>query len=135
MAQLILNPNPARIVGHATGTASTNQPNLVEGRELSGPYGVAVDLSSGAVFVADTGNNRVLGWSSLANLRNGMAADIVLGQRDRYSTSQLGPGSGFNIGLAFPVGLAVDASGNLYVADAGNNRICLLYTSPSPRDS
>jgi uncharacterized protein (TIGR03437 family) len=129
MAQLILNPNPARIVGHPTVTASTNQPNLVEGRELSGPYGVAVDASSGAVFVADTGNNRVLGWSSLANLRNGMAADIVLGQRDKYSTSQQGPGSGFNVGLAFPVGLAVDASGNLYVADAGNNRI-LRYPRP-----
>lgn len=123
MAQLILNPNPARIIGHPTGTAASSQPNLVEGREFSEPYGVAVDPSSGAVYVADTGNNRVLGWASAANLRNGMPADIVLGQRDKYSTSPQGPSTGFSTGLAFPVGLAVDASGNLYVADAGNNRV------------
>jgi len=124
--QLVLNPTPARIAGHATAQLYSGAPNLVEGRELSAPQGVAVDMSSGApgpVYVADTGNNRVLAWASAAALQNGMPADIIIGQRDRYSTSPQGPSTGFSSGLAFPVGLAVDASGNLYVADCGNNRV------------
>ena len=39
-----------------------------------------------------------------------------------------------DIGLKGPVGVAVDSDGLIYIADHDNNRVCLLYTSPSPRD-
>jgi hypothetical protein len=84
-AQLTLNPNPSRVIGQTKILLSSTQPNLVEGRELAGPSGVAVDLSSGspgAIYVADTGNNRVLAWKSATNFTDGAMADAVIGQKD-----------------------------------------------------
>ncbi len=43
-----LNVMPSRIVGHPTpeqNTIASGNPNLVEGRELYYPYGIAVDTS------------------------------------------------------------------------------------------
>src|SRR5215469_14664939 len=45
---------------------------------LSGPAGVAVD-SAGHLYVADSINNRVLGWSSASAFANGDAASLVIG--------------------------------------------------------
>ncbi|MCX6637102.1 MAG: hypothetical protein NT090_18760, partial [Acidobacteria bacterium] len=130
-AQLTLNPNPSRMIGQARLTFSGDQMNLVEGRELNGPMAVAIDTSStpAAVYVADLGNNRVLGWRDAANFANGAMADVVVGQRDRYSTRPLGPGTDLNSGLHWPTGVAVDKAGRLFVLDAGNNRI-LRFTRP-----
>ena len=70
-----------------------------------GPRGIAVD-AQGRVFVADTGNKRILVYDADGNFitqigDEGMAA----GQFEE------------------PVGLAVDPQGNLYVADTWNQRI------------
>jgi hypothetical protein len=67
-AQLTLNPNPSRMIGQVRLTFSGDQMNLVEGRELNGPMAVAIDASStpAAIYVADLGNNRVLGWRDSA---------------------------------------------------------------------
>ena len=133
-AQLTLNPNPARVVGQPKTLLTSSQPNLVEGRELANPGGLAVDMSSGfpgALYVADTGNNRVLAWKSATGFGNGAPADAVIGQRDRYTTLAQGPSSGFSSGLYAPTAVAVDGQGNLYVADSGNNRIIRF---PRPLD-
>jgi uncharacterized protein (TIGR03437 family) len=124
-AQLILNPNPSRMIGQVRLQFSGDQLNLVEGRELNTPQAVAIDSTSTpvAVYVADTGNNRVLGWRDAANFANGAMADVVIGQRDFISTLPLGPSGGLNSGLRMPTGVAVDRSGRLFVLDAGNNRI------------
>jgi uncharacterized protein (TIGR03437 family) len=129
--QARLNPNPSRVVGHPQIRLMTDQPNLVEGRELNTPRAVAVDTSVNppALFVADTNNNRVLGFRNASNFENGVPADLVIGQRDRFSTGALGPGTSLSSGLAAPAALAVDAAGRLYVVDAGNNRI-LRYPRP-----
>jgi uncharacterized protein (TIGR03437 family) len=104
-------------------------PNLVEGRELYAPYGMAFDtsVSPPIIYVADTGNNRVLAWKNSTGFNSGQSADLVIGQTDQYSTGA--DGSGPSSGLSAPTGLAVDKSGNLYVADSGNNRI-LRYPQP-----
>jgi uncharacterized protein (TIGR03437 family) len=125
-AQLILNPNPSRMIGQVRPLQFRgDQMNLVEGRELNNPQAVAIDTTSTpvAVYVADTGNNRVLGWRDAANFANGAMADIVVGQRDLISTLPLGPGTTLTSGLRAPTGIAVDGSGRLFVLDAGNNRI------------
>lgn len=118
------NPVPSRAVGHATLQLVSGAPNLVEGRELNSPVGVAVDtsVSPPVLYVADTGNNRVLVWRN-ARAANGSKADIVVGQNNFFTTSPLGPGTSSSVGLRAPTGLAVDRRGNLYVVDSGNNRI------------
>lgn len=126
-----LSPIPARTYGHARQTLNTTEANLVEGRELNTPSGVAVDTSSVSpiTYVADTGNNRILFWRN-ARSANAQMADGVIGQRDLVTTFAGGPGTGISIGFRSPTGLAVDRSGNLYVADTGNNRI-LRFPRPT----
>lgn len=131
----IFNPAPSRIVGQSVlqqiGVLTATAPNLVEGREFNGPQAVALDTSTTPpiLYVADTGNNRVLAWKDATAFNKGNFADKVIGQRDFLSTSPKGPGSDLSTGVAAPDALAVDKHGNLYVLDAGNNRI-LRYPPP-----
>jgi uncharacterized protein (TIGR03437 family) len=128
--QVTLNPNPTRVLGHPQLALRTANPNLVEGRELYSPQALAIDRTANPphLYVADTGNNRVLGWRDATQVVNGALADIVIGQKDKFTTFGQGPGGEIN-GLSVPTAVAVDSSGNVFVADSGNNRI-LRYPSP-----
>jgi uncharacterized protein (TIGR03437 family) len=103
--------------------------NMVQGVELNGPGGVALDSRGGQlhIYIADTGNSRVLAWLDVSSYQIGDAPTLVLGQPGpQYSTTQ---GIGVK-GFTTPLGLAVDPNnGNLYVADTGNNRI-LRFPAP-----
>ena len=111
--------------------------------------GAASD-SSGHLYVADAGNNRVLGWKNAAKLGSGVPADIVIGQPDAFTASCNTGRSGLcfcvpsipdqtfnftsNLCEPGPFGewggaVAVDTAGNLYVADVDNNRV-LEYSAP-----
>jgi uncharacterized protein (TIGR03437 family) len=138
-AQIIFNPAPSRIVGQAVlqqGVLTAIAPNLVEGRELNNPQAVALDTSvtPPILYVADFGNNRVLAWKDASGFTKGDYADLVIGQRDLLSTSPEGPNADLSTGLASPVGLTVDKHGNLYVIDAGNNRV-LRFPAPFAQSS
>ncbi len=104
--------------------------NLIDGIGLFNPESVAVDtsVSPNRLYVADTDNSRVLGYKNVNTFVNGGAADLVIGQPDFLSgacnTAGLGASS-----LCNPFGIAVDGSGNLYVADQNNNRV-LEYNTP-----
>jgi uncharacterized protein (TIGR03437 family) len=130
-ASVRLNQEATRVLGHVKRDIVTASPNYVEGRELTTPQGLTFDTSSTTpiLYVADTGNNRVLAWRNPLAAANGAPADLVIGQRDRFQTSRNGPGTTFTTGLNAPTGVAVDAQGNLYVADANNNRI-LRFPKP-----
>ena len=131
----IFNPAPSRIAGQAVlqqqGILSATAPNLVEGREFNSPQALAIDnsVTPPILYVADTGNNRILAWKNASAFSKGNFADKVIGQRDFLSTAAQGPGSNLSTGLGAPDALAVDKSGNLYVVDARNNRI-LRYPAP-----
>src|ERR1700676_2125684 len=96
-AQTVFNPVPSRIVGQpalqGTGVLTMTAPNLVEGRELWFPESLAVDSSvtPPILYVADTLNNRVLGWKNASAFQKGDYADLVIGQRDKFSTNGKGP--------------------------------------------
>jgi hypothetical protein len=97
-------------------------PNLVDARGLFTPHTVAIDasVSPNRVYVADADNNRVLGWKNAASFANGAPADLVIGQPD-FISSDCNGASGSS--LCNPAAAAVDASGNLYVADSSNSRV------------
>ena len=131
---------PVKVLGDPNfiGTAAnpvaydSSGPNWVEGRELNSPLGIALDnsVSPPIVYIADTGNNRVLAFHYSTQLTAGAPADLVLGQPDRFTNLPQGPnGASLTTGLRAPSGLAVDSAGNLYVADSGDNRI-LRYPKP-----
>lgn len=132
-AQITLNPTPTRVIGQDSIQINNLNPNLVEGREFFAPQGIALDTSTNppALYVADTSNNRVLGFHNAASFANGQKADLVLGQPDFDTTLAGGPGvsSTNTTGLTLPTGLAVDSRGNVYVVDSGNNRI-LRFPQP-----
>ena len=83
------------------------------GAQLSGPQGVAVD-GAGNVYIADTGNSRVREVS-------GGTINTVAGS----GTPGFGGDGGAATGakLYSPVGLALNANGDLYIADVNNSAI------------
>ena len=125
---------------------SRNSANIVEGRELwtyagtdtqnfANGGGVIVDSSSNPprLYVADTYNNRILGYRDARQVRPNDPADIVIGQNDFVRTLVNAPFNNADTwtdsGLFRPTGLAVDTNGDLYVADTGNARV-LRFPSP-----
>ncbi|WP_345630159.1 NHL domain-containing protein [Rugosimonospora acidiphila] len=81
---------------------------------LNHPEAVAVN-AQGDVYIADTYNNRVLRVTS-----RGQVFDVAGIGRAGYSGDR---GLGVLASLNMPTGLALDAKGNLYIADSGNNLI------------
>jgi uncharacterized protein (TIGR03437 family) len=118
-----------------------NSVNRVEGREFQflrgggGEAGVVVDTRSDPprLYVADTLNNRVLGFRDARAVRPGDKADLVIGQPDLLQTQCNYPANSLDrptaSSLCRPVGLALDREGNLYVADAANGRV-LRFAQP-----
>jgi len=82
------------------------------GAMLSHPVGMAID-GAGNIFIADNGNNRIRKVSTSGIITTVAGGGSVLGDGGPATSAM------FN----GPVGVAVDATGNLYITDAGNQRI------------
>lgn len=90
------------------------------GAKLSLPTGVAVD-SVGNLFIADSGNRRVRTVTS-----DGVIRPLVGNGAFQFAGDG---GQGADAVLNSPASVALDRSGNLFIADSGNNRIRKLTTS------
>lgn len=109
-----------------TGIVTTLAGNGIQGSvnaidslsSFNGPTGLVVD-ASGNVFVADNNNNRIREIGT-----NGMVTTVA-------GSDSIGLVDGPGTASAFfnPTGLTLDPSGNIYVADAGNNLIRLISSS------
>jgi uncharacterized protein (TIGR03437 family) len=122
-----LSPSAYRVLGQLD--FRMDGVNMVQGVEFSAPAAVALDARGGQthIYIADFGNSRVLVWADVASYQLGDAPALVLGQPGPQYSNPLGIGVK---GFAGLTALAVDpATGNLYVADTGNNRV-LRFASP-----
>jgi sugar lactone lactonase YvrE len=108
-----------------------NSPNHVDPTGLDAPGAIAIDMSAtpNHLYVVDTNNNRVLGYTNAATFTNNAPANLVIGQLDFYSSGANQNSSPGASTLSGPLAAIVDASGNLFVADGGNNRV-LEYANP-----
>jgi sugar lactone lactonase YvrE len=88
---------------------------------LSNPYDVAVD-ASGDMYIADTSNCRIRMVTKSTGIITTVAGDGSIWYR-----GDGGPAT--SAGLGYPRGVAVDASGNIYIADTSNYCIRLVTRS------
>ena len=89
--------------------------------ELSDVHGVAVD-SKGNVYIADTFNARVRILSPPGAIATPTGTINTFAGNGTYGYSGDG-GLATNAELTQPAGLAVDSSGNVYIADYGNSTV------------
>jgi sugar lactone lactonase YvrE len=102
---------PAGTVSTLAGSTSGTADGDGAAAQFNSPRGVAVDVS-GNVYVADAGNHRIRKITPTGTV------STVAG-----STSGVTDGDVATAKFNEPAGLAVDASGNIYVADDANERI------------
>lgn len=109
----------------------TGDPRVPGQKTLRGPEGVWIQ--NGKLFVADTGNDRVLIWNSIPR-SNFQAADVVLGQANFGTGAQqdltkapLNPQANT---LLTPVSVSSDGQ-RLYVTDLGYNRVLIWNGIPT----
>jgi uncharacterized protein (TIGR03437 family) len=86
------------------------------------PSDVTVD-SSGSLYIADTRAFRVL------KVSNGVISTVAGNGTDGFSGDN-GPAT--TAQLSYPTGVAVDASGDVFIADSNNDRIRILTPSKAP---
>jgi len=95
----------------AFGSGCANGPALTA--QLNGPGGVAVDLH-GNVYIADTGDY------CIRKVSGGTITRVAGTGAPLYSGDT---GQAVNAAIGFTMSVAVDTNGNVYIADAGNERI------------
>jgi len=102
---------PSGIISTVAGGGSGGDGGPATNAWLNGPTGVAVD-AAGNIYIAEYGNNRIRKVSP-----SGIISTVAGGG----SGGDGGPATGAS--LYVPTGVAVDATGYLYIAEYGNNRI------------
>ena len=98
-------------------TSNTSNNEGISANCISGPYGVTGD-STGGIYVADAFNSRVLHYPA-----GSTTADRVYGQGGSFTTNTANNGGISANSLFFPIGVAVDSAGGLYVGDSANKRV------------
>ncbi|MFY0593159.1 SMP-30/gluconolactonase/LRE family protein, partial [Roseivirga sp.] len=101
----------AGVVSILAGGSSGSTDGSGAAAKFQNPNGLAVDLS-GNIYVADGNNN------SIRKITPAGVVSTLAG-----GTNGTADGSGTSAHFNYPTGVAVDASGNVFVADRYNNRI------------
>lgn len=107
--QVVEIPANGAVLDSSAQTVVVSSASLLAGSALNRPSGLTVDLA-GDLYIADTGNNRVVYLPRLNNWNANQAVTV---------------GSG----LSSPLATAVTPSGLVYIADSGNGK---LYSVPYP---
>ncbi|MEI6783873.1 MAG: immunoglobulin domain-containing protein, partial [Verrucomicrobiota bacterium] len=98
------------------GGAATNA-------SLRNPYGVTLD-GFGNLYIADTSNNRIRKVDT-----NGIITTVAGNGTPTFAGDG---GAPTNASVPYPTGVAVDAVGNLYIAEYSDNRIRKVFPPAGP---
>ena len=113
--------------GVVTTLAGQVSGGLVDGTgaaaKFNYPQGLAVD-SSGNIYVADTLNHAIRKVTT-----SGVVTTIAGGGTTTYGQSGYVDANGKTARFKNPMGVTVDSTGNVYVADSANNRIRNIATN------
>lgn len=115
------------VIGQSSFTASASNGGSTgaSAATLNSPLGNVASNGS-VMFIADTANNRVLGYNSVPS-SNGASADFVLGQSDFSGKDSATTASG----MSAPVSVFISSDNQLVVADSQNNRVLIWKTLPT----
>jgi len=111
---------PAYTIDTVAGSSTVGDGGSATHASLSDAEGVTVD-AAGNVFIADANDHRIRKISTDGTIST-LAGDGFPGFR-----GDGGPASAARLNT--PYGIAVDAAGNIYIADLGNNRIRKIDTA------
>ncbi len=112
--------NITTVAGNGNCCSALGDGGAATSATLNAPNGVAVD-SAGNLYIADTSNSRVRIVTTAGTITTfaGTGSGGYSGDGGAATSAQ----------LLWPDGVALDSTGNLYVADSGNNRIRKVDTS------
>lgn len=109
------NGNITTFAGDPIAGKLTNETQAAEAL-FNKPYGLVIDQEKNLLYVADTGNNRVVRIDILSGV-----ASTVAGTGSSSSSGD--GGSALDAGISAPSILGLDTNGNLLITDAGANSI------------
>ena len=111
------------------GATSPDATTLSAPRDVLLSSDFTLPVGAGALFVADTGNHRVVVYAETV-LVSGGAASFAIGQPDKMSST----GALSASGLDTPLGVSADVLNSaVYVADSGNHRV-MVYDGTALSD-
>lgn len=110
-------------------TEMLDQSSGTSASKMQGPQGICVD-AGGRLWVADTGNHRVLRFDNARTAPSGIPASVVLGQANFHSAVSAAQANRMNM----PQDVEIDSAGRLWVADSMNHRV-LRFDNAANRSS
>jgi len=96
--------------------------------KMNNPGGIEIDQATGTLWVTDFLNNRVLRFDNAVSLANGAPANGVLGQPN-FTTNAASVVTATTLGG--PIGVALDANGDLWTAERPWNRVLKFANAAS----
>jgi NHL repeat len=100
------------------------------GGEINSPRGIGTD-PSGAIYLADLGNHRIQKFDSSGTFLRAWGKDVDTAAGTGFEvciaangdTCQAGTAGGLGGEFNFPIGVATDPAGAVYVTEGSNNRV------------
>ena len=119
--RLLASGRLTTIAGTLGQSGSTGDTALATAALLAAPLGVGVDTSK-AIYIADTGNNRVRRVDPTTKNIAAFAGTGTVGVGGDGAAA-------LQATLSAPAAVVIDSSGNVYIADTGNARIRIVNSS------